>query len=324
MRPPFEITGPVLALCSEIERLVGRAEGIQGPTPQPLLRKRNRVRTIQGSVAIEGNTLSEEQVTALLDGTRVIGSRREILEVTNANEAYERVERFRATSEKDLLTAHRLLMKGLLDRAGRYRTGEVGVLRGKRIAHMAPPAHLVAGQTRALLRWLKDPSTSALVRSCVAHYELLFIHPFVDGNGRLARLWQAVLLREASSVFQFVPVESVIRERKAKYYAALSRSDRKGNSTGFVEFALEALRDAVAATFDALAPARHTRGTRLEVARAHFGRSWFSRGHYLKLQKAISTATASRDLLEGAANGVLDKRGERRVTEYRFSRHAPA
>jgi len=316
--PPFQVTSKMIALAAEIERLIGRAEGLEGRGAQPLLRKQNRVRTIRGSVGIEGNTLTEEQITAILAGKRVIGARREILEVTNANDAYERARQWRADREKDLLAAHRILMTGLTEPAGAYRRTNVGVLDGTRVAHVAPPARRVPGSMQALLSWIRSTDMPALIRSCVAHYEILFIHPFTDGNGRIARLWQHVILLESAPLFEIVPMESVIRERQKTYYDVLGRCDRRGDSTEFVELALVALRDALMDTLVDLRPARATSATRLAAARRSLGRKWFRRADYLRLHPSISTATASRDLHAGIDDGALDQRGERRLTEYRF------
>lgn len=319
-KPPFRVSSKVLALVAEIERLIGRAEGVEGPGAGPLLRKQNRVRTIRGSVAIEGNALTEEQVTAILSGKRVMGSRREILEVTNANDAYERARTWRPGHEKDFLAAHRMLMTGLTEPAGAYRRTNVGVLDGSRVAHVAPPARRVPQLMRALFEWIRTTDTPALIRSCVAHYEILFIHPFTDGNGRVARLWQHVLLLESSPMLQMVPMESVICDRQKAYYDVLGRCDRRGDSTEFAEFALTALRDAITDTLVGLRPARATSATRLAAARARFARAWFRRADYLRLDPSISTATASRDLRLGVDEGKLELRGAHRMTEYRFRR----
>lgn len=316
-RPPFRITSKALALIGEIERQLGRAEGVDAQA-QPLLRKKSRVRTVRGTVGIEGNALTEDQVTALLEGKRVVGSRREILEVANANAAYERAPSWQSAREKDLLAAHGVLMKGLTDPAGRYRRTNVGVVHGSRVTHLAPPPERVPGLMRRLFSWLKKTDTPALVKSCVAHYEILFIHPFTDGNGRVARLWQHVTLLEASPLFQIVPFESLIRDRQRAYYTVLRQCDRRGDSTEFVELALEALRDAMADTLTSMKPSRATPESRLEAARARFSRRWFRRTDYLALHRGISTATASRDLRDGVANRTLLGRGERRMTEYRF------
>jgi Fic family protein len=309
-----------LALAGELERLLGRVEAWGGPTPEPRLRKQSRVRTVRGSVGIEGNDLTEEQVTAVLEGKRVAGSPRAIREVTNANAAYERAPGWRSTRERDFLAAHRVLMSELTDPVGGYRRTNVGVLDGTRVAHIAPPTARVPTLMKALFSWLRTTSTSPLVRACVAHYEILFIHPFTDGNGRMARLWQHVVMLEASPLFRIVAVESVIRERQRAYYDALGRCDRRGDSAELIELLLEAQRDALATVVADLAPRRPTPASRLAAAQNHFGRRRFSRADYRRLHPGVSTATASRDLRAGLDDGALESRGEWRLTEYRFRR----
>lgn len=252
--PPFLLTAAVLRYVSAIERSVGRFEGLQVRRPQPMLRKRNQVRTIQGSVAIEGNTLSLEQVTAVLDGKRVVASRREVLEVQNAIRAYELADTLDARDESDLLRAHGVLMKGLLATAGRYRTGAVGIMKGTKVAHVAPPWRLVPKRVADVLDWLSAAEVSRVVGAVVAHHELLFIHPFDDGNGRLARLWQQVALLEVSPVFAYVPTESLIRERQQDSYDVLARCDRAGDATAFLEFGLQALSDGLEELLGGAAP----------------------------------------------------------------------
>lgn len=318
MPPPFSLTPKLLGCVATIERLLGRLEGLSLSQPQPQLRKRNRVRTVQASAAIEGNRLSEAQVTALLDGKRVLGRAQDVREILNVNAAYERLPRWKPSSVKSLLAAHGVLMKGLVARPGHFRTSGVGVFRGRRLAHLAPPAHLVPGHVADLLAWLDEAEVHPLIAGCVIHYELLFIHPFMDGNGRLARLWQQVIHRQSSALLQFVPVESVIRDRQRQYYDALRASDRGGDCTAFVEFALAALSAALGQLVEEVRPARETIAQRLERARARFGRRWFSRADYRALHVKLSTASASRDLAGGREEGLLEARGERRFTEYRF------
>lgn len=316
--PPFALSSPLLASVARLERVLGRLEGLSVEKPQPMLRKRNRVRTVGATTAIEGNRLDEAQVTAVLDGKRVVGRAQDVQEIVNANEAYERLAEWKPTSSRSLLVAHAVLMKGLLPGAGRFRTSGVGVFRGERLTHLAPPAHLVADQVKRLLRWAGSTDTPRVVTACVVHYELLFIHPFIDGNGRLARLWQQVVQREHAPVLEFVPVESVIRSRQPAYYAALRASDRGGACTPFLEFLLEALAEATQEFADAVRPERETQETRLARARLHFAARWFSRADYLALHPRLSTATASRDLAAGVAAGALRPRGHQRLTEYRF------
>ena len=318
-RPPLHITPRVLSLTEELGRLLGNFEGLQTQAPQPALRRENRIRTVQGSVAIEGNTLSLDQVTALLDGRRVLGSAKEIREVQNAIDAYEQAPRWKAGSQRDLLRAHQKLMDGLASDAGRFRSGNVGVLKGSQVAHVAPPAKQVPRLIHDLLVFVQgDVELPLLLRACVCHYELEFIHPFSDGNGRLGRLWQHVALVEVSSVFAYVPVESLIRERQQAYYEALGISDRAGECTPFLEFSLQTLRDGLAGLLAALRPEAQTKDLRLAVAAEHFGHQWFTRKAYLGLHKLLSTASASRDLRHGLDLEQLEGRGQRARTEYRF------
>ncbi len=320
MSPPFRLTPLVFSTISRIDQALGRLQGLSVDQPQPLLRKRNRVRSVQASAAIEGNALTVDQVTAVLDGRRVLAPAKDLREIVNVNAAYERLEKWAPSSRKSLLAAHAVLMDELVPDAGRFRTSGVGVFRGERLAHLAPPAHLVSHQVDELLRWLRRAEVPPLIAGCVVHYELLFIHPFLDGNGRLARLWQQVVHREHSPLLQFVPVESVIRERQREYYRALRRSDGEGDSTPFLEFSLRAVADALIAFGTEVRPGRETAGVRLEKAKAHFKRRWFSRRDYLHLHVKLSTATASRDLAAGVASRALQPRGTGPVMEYRFVR----
>lgn len=245
--PPFTITPAVLNRVAEISELLGRwnATASSGVAPSPRLRREQRIRSIQASLAIENNSLSVEQVTAVLDGKHVLAPPREVQEVRNAFVAYERLPEWRADSADDLLQAHALLMSGLLDTPGQWRSGGVGIYRGERLVHMAPPAARVATGVSDLLAWLGRTDTHPLVASCVFHYEFEFIHPFADGNGRMGRLWQTLVLSHWQSALAWLPVETVIRERQDEYYAALAASDRASDATAFVEFMLGALATAL-------------------------------------------------------------------------------
>jgi len=195
-RPPFTVTPELLTTCTEIARLVGRVEGLPSSVPQPKLRRRNRVRTVQATLAIEDAGLDEARVTALIDGKRVLGDRKEIREVQNAIAAYERVPELDPARTQDLRAAHGILMAGLAPDAGRFRRGGVGIVQGSRIAHVAPPASQVPRLVEELLSFVKDggAGTHPLLKAAVVHYELEFIHPFSDGNGRIGRLWQHRIL----------------------------------------------------------------------------------------------------------------------------------
>lgn len=243
--PPFNLTPRVVALVAEIGEALGRVAGLAGVPVPPVLRRGNRLRTIQASLAIENNSLTLEQVTAVIEGRRVLGAPKEIQEVRNAFAAYEAMEAWKPWAAKDLLTAHRLLMAGLVDRPGRFRAGGVGIAQGDKIVHLAPPATRVPGLMNELLGWLKRTDAHPLIASCVFHYELEFIHPFADGNGRMGRLWQTLILSRWKPLLAWVPVETVIRERQAEYYAALAASDNAVQSTAFIEFLLSALLQAL-------------------------------------------------------------------------------
>lgn len=318
-RAPFELTAAILASCASIMRLVGRYEGLSSPPPQPKLRRRNQVRTVRATLRIEGSSLSLEQVTAVLGGKRVVGDRREILEVTNALAAYEAVRGIDPAKERALLAAHRTMMHGLVDDAGRFRQRSVGVLQGAKVAHMAPQAKQVPALVRQLLEFVGcDVTTHPLVRAAVTHYELEFIHPFTDGNGRMGRLWQHAMLTRWAPVFEHVPVESIIEQRQAEYYRVLGECDQAGSSTAFIAFSLDALEHALTHFLEDLRPVPLTATTRLDRARSQFRLASFSRKDYLGLFKAISTATGSRDLQAGVAAGRLAKRGDRSLARYRF------
>ena len=244
--PPYTITSTALKLVAAIsERLAlfpafgGRAAGALSPQ----LRRENRIRTIHASLAIENNTLSLEQVTAIIDGKPVMGPPRDIQEVRGAVAAYEKLDSWTPHSMKDLLEAHALLMRDLADKPGTLRTGGVGVFQGSRVVHMAPPANLVREHMEKLLQWLKTTDEHPLIASCVFHYEFEFIHPFDDGNGRMGRLWQTLILSKWKPVLAYMPVETIVRNRQDAYYASLGQADAQGEATVFIEFMLQALHD---------------------------------------------------------------------------------
>ncbi len=242
--PPFAITPAILRLVEEISENLGRWSVSAGEL-SPKLRRSNRIRTIQASLAIENNTLSVEQVTAVLAGKRVLGLPHEIQEVRNAFTAYERLHQWQPTSLNDLLAAHGVLMAGLLDLPGQFRSEGVGIYRTGALVHMAPPAKRVPVLMKDLHEWLARGEVSPLVASCVFHYEFEFIHPFADGNGRMGRLWQTLILSRWKPLLAYLPVETVIREQQAAYYQALAESDGAAEATPFIAFMLQALLTAM-------------------------------------------------------------------------------
>jgi Fic family protein len=239
--PPFRITSDIVRLVSEISEILGRFSLTHSPEFSPVLRRSNRLKSVQASLAIENNTLSLEQVTAIINGKRILGHPREIREVKNAFAVYDMIGQLNPHSEKDLLKAHAVLMSSLVDTAGRYRLGGVGIMKGKTVVHVAPPAKRVPGLMRDLFTWLKSAEAHPLILSSIFHYEFEFIHPFADGNGRMGRLWQTVILSRWKPLLAYLPVETVVRNQQQKYYAALSTSDKEADATAFISFMLQAI-----------------------------------------------------------------------------------
>lgn len=239
--PPFKITSQIIDLISQISEAIGEINSLEKSPRHLELRKENRIKTIHSSLAIENNSLSIEQITAIIEGKRVLGNPNEIQEVKNALQAYELLLTLNPYEEKDLLNAHRLMMTELVDRNGKYRTDGVGVFDGNQVVHLAPPAERVPSLMFDLFEWLKKSDVHPLIKSCVFHYEFEFIHPFQDGNGRMGRLWQTVILKDWKSVFAWLPIETLIKENQEEYYNALNSSDSNADSTNFIVFMLQTI-----------------------------------------------------------------------------------
>ncbi|NLW04759.1 MAG: Fic family protein [Pseudomonadaceae bacterium] len=243
--PPFTITADILNLVANISEQVGQLNaGVLNVSPQ--LCKQNRIKTITGTLAIEGNTLSEEQITAIIEGKPVLSSVRELAEVKGAIAAYEALVNFKADSITDLLTAHGLMMTDILTRAGQFRNKAVGIHKGGEVHHVAPPAHQVSGLMADLMQWLKQAKDHPLITSCVFHYEFEFIHPFADGNGRMGRLWQTLILSQWHPLFLSLPLESMIKDHQSLYYQALEQADEQADSTVFIQFMLSTINKTLA------------------------------------------------------------------------------
>lgn len=317
MKPPYEITHHILALIATISEQIGEIKAARLNRPPTELRKRNRIKTIQSSLEIEGNTLTVEQITDLINEKRVIAPQKDILEVKNAIQVYDQLDAFNAFNIESLCKAHRLLMTGLVENPGQLRNTSVGIVRGEEVTHVAPPGGMVMSLIHDLFDYLKEDKDLLLIKSCVFHYEFEFIHPFIDGNGRMGRLWQTLILREYSKVFEFLPIEALVKERQQDYYNALSKSDNQGASTAFIEFMLEIIHMALV---DLLKTQNlsATESDRISHYQEKFGKEEFSRQDYLRHNKDISSATASRDLKNAVEQGILTKTGDKRLTKYRF------
>lgn len=319
MKPPFNITLKALNLCSRISELVGRAQGLKLFTIPLRLRRQNRIRVIHSSLAIEGNCLTQSQVTDIIDNKRVIGPAKDILEVKNALKVYTNINKYDIYSLDDFLKAHKTLMRGITADAGKLRTTSVGVFKDRKIVHMAPKASMVHNLMTNLFAFLKTgQELHPFIKSSVFHYETEFIHPFSDGNGRMGRLWQTAIIVRDYPVFEFVPIESLIKKNQKQYYNVLGTADKQGNSTAFVEFMLEIIAQATDEFIRETRPQKQTSASRIKSAKTHFSRKTFSRKDYMLLHKDISSATASRDLEAAVKGNLISKTGERSLTRYRF------
>lgn len=315
MRPPYDITSRVLKLIASISEKIGEINAHYLNKQSPQLRKQNRIKTIQSSLQIEGNTLTEEQITALIEKRRVIGPKKDVLEVTNAIKVYDEIMSYKIHSEKDFLKAHATLMKGLIKNEGKYRNQSVGIAKGNNLQHIAPPFKNVPYLMRNLFDYLKNDEELILIKSCVFHYEMEFIHPFLDGNGRIGRLWQTVILLHEYPVFEYLPFETLISETQNEYYKALSLSDKFGKSTPFIEYMLEVIEKSLAQLLSF--NNRSFKDTdRLEYF-INLGYKEFSRRDYMNVFKDISSATASRDLKKGMEMKLFKSFGEMNKTKYR-------
>lgn len=318
MTPPYQITPEIIKLIASISEKIGQINAKFLDKPSPKLRKENRIKTIHSSLSIEGNTLTEEQITALIEKKRIIGPEKDVNEVLNAIRVYDQLQSFDPKSSKSFLNAHEILMKGLVSDNGKYRKRGVGIMAGDRIAHMAPPAANVPHLMNDLFEYLKTSKEISLIKSCVFHYEMEFIHPFIDGNGRMGRLWQTLILMKEYPVFEFIPFENIIHKTQSEYYHALSQSDKSGSSTPFIEYMLGVVNDSLHTMLDFKSRVMST-----EDRLAYFSEicdAEFSRKDYMRVFKEISSATASRDLKQGVQLGLFEKEGDKTKTIYRIIR----
>lgn len=320
-QPPFTITENILNFSVKIAEILGSINTLHLEKPAINLRKQNKIKTIHSSLAIEGNTLSLEQVTDIINNKPVFGPSKDIQEVKNAIKVYDDISSFKFKSISSLKKAHKVLMKGLINDAGLFRSGNVGVFAGESVSHVAPPSKQVPRLMTDLFAYLKNTDNiSLLIKACVFHYELEFIHPFTDGNGRMGRLWQQVILRNYHPVFEFLSIESLIKKNQQTYYEILGQCDSAGESTLFVEFCLGLIEKSLSAYQNTVTYIPSSKEERVKYAYKYFKDKWFSRQEYMKLHKTISSATASRDLKYAYEENLINKKGDKNLARYKFQK----
>lgn len=304
---------------AEVEQLIGKVEGLQLSRPVPKLRQKNRAKSIRGSTGIEGNSCSVEQVEAIAAGERVALSKKEQLEIRNALEAYDALPNFDPLSIESLLDAQKILMGNGLELApGRFRKDSVEVYVTETETRVMPRWETVEPSMKALFDYLKDGKDLMLIKSIRFHFEFVNIHPYFDGNGRTARLWQTRLNMDHHPVFEFLDVESMVFEQRDEYYRQICNAQECGDVDGFVRFMLEQIRRSLLNLWENSAPSLNTSADRIVIAQQALGKELFSRKDYCRLFKTISPATASRDLSAGVAAGTLLREGDKRTAVYRF------
>lgn len=314
MKPPYEITPKILKLISSISEKIGEVNANYLSKQSPQLRKQNRIKTIHSSLQIEGNKLTEVQITALIENKRVIGPEKDVLEVLNAIKVYDKLEEYKFSSDKSFLNAHLQLMNGLIESAGKYRKKGVGIVKGTNVEHIAPPYENVPHLMKDLFEYLKDSNELTLIKSCVFHYEVEFIHPFLDGNGRMGRLWQTLILTAEYPVFEFLPFETLISKTQDEYYKSLALSDKSGKSTIFIEYMLGVIDKSLETLLN------YNNRILKDIDRlAYFiklGIKEFNRKDYMNIFKDLSSATASRDLKKGMERNLFESVGNLNKTRY--------
>ena len=317
-QPPFQITNPMIDQVSKISELVGRLSLSSGLSADPVLRRQNRIRTIHGSLAIEQNTLTLEQVTAVLNGKRVLAPPKDIAEVKNAYEIYERLDKLDPYSVDDLLTAHNIMTRGLVEESGMFRTRPVGVVdREGHILHFGTLPQYVPDLVMELLDWAKNGKIHILIRSCVFHYEFELIHPFADGNGRVGRLWHTLLLSKWNPAFAWLPVESIIHDHQQEYYQSINASNDAGESTQFVEFMLSVI-------YASLTEAVSMSDEMSDAPRDKSALRWQKIEMYLRTHEVIQNADVQKlcSVSAATANRILTGlTKERKLTRCRVGGH---
>jgi Fic family protein len=315
MKPPYQITHSILLRTASISEKIGAIKSYFLERPSPLLRKQNKIKTIHSSLKIEGNTLTQEQITSIVENKRVIGPQKDIKEVLNAIKVYDQLSQFDPYSSKSFLSAHNLLLDGLIENPGKYRNQNVGIFQGSRVAHIAPSPENVPMLMKDLFSYLRIKDEMTLIKSCVFHYETEFIHPFLDGNGRMGRLWQTVILMKEYPVFEYLPFETLISHTQKEYYDVLANCDKRGDSTEFIEYMLNIIDSSLSELLSF--------NNRLvtDIERINYfislGKFEFSRKDYMNVFRNLSSSTASRDLKKGVDLNLLIRVGDKNKTRYK-------
>ena len=323
--PPFTITDAITNLVIEIAELTGAMTVSEQLSKNPKLRRDNRIKSIHSSLAIEQNTLTEEQVSDVIDGKRVLGPPQYIREVKNAYEAYEIMSKLNPYSVKDLLKAHKIMMEGLVKENGAFRTKGVGVYAGEQLIHAGTPANYVPDLIGQLFDWLKKSKLHPLVKGCIFHYEFEFIHPFQDGNGRLGRLWHTLILSKWKEFFAWLPIETLIQKKQQKYYEAINLSNNIGKSTPFVTFILEIIKETLEELQKSdlkMTDILTDKMTDKELQRLKIMEVYFEKNNYIDNSEAqkilnVSDSTARRFLNKLVKGGILEAIGEKKGRKYR-------
>jgi Fic family protein len=315
MKPPYQITHSILLRTASIFEKIGAIKSYFLERPSPLLRKQNKIKTIHSSLKIEGNTLTQEQITSIVENKRVIGPQKDIKEVLNAVKVYDQLSQFDPFSSKSFLSAHNLLLDGLIENPGKYRNQNVGIFEGSRVAHAAPPHEKVPMLMKDLFSYLKSKGEMTLIKSCVFHYETEFIHPFLDGNGRMGRLWQMVILMKEYPVFEYLPFETLISLTQKDYYDVLAKCDNRGDSTEFIEYML----NIIDSSLNELLSFNNRLVTDIERINYFISlvKFEFSRKDYMNVFRNLSSSTASRDLKKGVDLNLLTRIGDKNKTIYK-------
>lgn len=306
-KPPFEINEKIMADVIEIAELVGRVSVEKQISSNPTLRRTNRIRTIYSSLAIEQNSLDLEQVTAILSGKRVIAPPKDIREVQNAYEIYECLHTLNPYSQDDLLKAHRVMVKELINEAEMFRTRPIGVVDNSgNILHFGTLPQYVPSLINELLEWVETSNIHMLIKSCVFHYEFEVIHPFADGNGRVGRLWHTLLLSKWNPVFAWLPIESIIHDNQEAYYDAINTSNNNGDSTVFIEFMLSVIKQALTDVQDLPSKSKKS-DDRLAIIYEFLKTHDYIMNNDAQRLLNVSSATATRILTTFSKSGELKR-----------------